>query len=146
MALAQTVRLRSTCIRRDIGAVIVSSSGNVLATGYNGAPKGMKHCAEIGCMRDRESIRSGEQQQRCRAVHAEQNAMLQAAAHGASMVGGTMYCTISPCVICARMLINAGILRVVYADQYPDHLATEMLAEAGVETERMICQADGSGS
>ena len=139
MGLAQAVSARSSCLRRKIGAVIVRSNGMVLATGYNGAPRGMAHCLDIGCMRDQEGIKSGEQQQRCRAVHAEQNAMLQAASHdGASMAGGTLYCTISPCVICAKMMVNAGILRVVYLDEYPDQLAVEMLSEAGVEIARMV--------
>jgi len=130
MGLACEAALRSTCKRHKIGAILVSSDGYVLATGYNGAPKGMKHCLDIGCIRDQRNIPSGTQQQLCRAVHAEQNALIQAASHGTSLDGSTLYCTHSPCVICLKMLINAGIKRIVHGKLYPDGLAEEMLKEA----------------
>ncbi len=138
MTLAADVARRSTCIRHKIGAILVSSDGHVLATGYNGAPRGMRHCLGTGCMRDELSIPSGTQQQLCRAVHAEQNALLQAASHGASLVGAHLYCTMYPCVICAKMLINAGVKRVVYSEHYPDDLAEEMLLAVGVEVVRWL--------
>lgn len=130
MGLAREVATRSTCKRHKIGAVLVSMDGHVLATGYNGAPRGMKHCLDIGCMRDQRNIPSGTQQQLCRAVHAEQNALIQAASHGTSLEGSKLYCTHSPCVICLKMLINAGVKYIVHAKHYPDDLSKEMLDEA----------------
>jgi dCMP deaminase len=138
MDMASVVSRRSTCIRRQIGALLVSGDGHILATGYNGAPKGMRHCLGNVCMRDEMDISSGQRQEFCRAVHAEQNALLQAASHGASLVGASLYCTVFPCVICAKMLINAGVVRVVYTEHYPDELAAKMLAEANVQVDLWV--------
>jgi len=107
----------------------------ILSTGYNGAPSGLLHCAEVGCLRERLNIPSGERQEICRGLHAEQNAIIQAALHGVSVADGTIYCTHQPCITCAKMIINSGIRRVVCASQYPDRLAREMLDEAGVSLE-----------
>ena len=134
MCIAQDVARRSTCIRRQIGAVIVVG-GKIKATGYNGAPAKMRHCLDIGCMRDKEHIASGEQQQRCRAVHAEQNAIIQA---GERAFGGTIYSLTFPCVICAKLIINVGIKRIVYLTAYPDLLALEMLNEARVQIDQFF--------
>jgi dCMP deaminase len=108
----------------------------ILATGYNGAPAGLRHCSEVGCLREDISIPSGQRHELCRGLHAEQNAIIQAAYHGISIVGSILYCTNKPCVICSKMLINAGIKRIVFVEGYDDRLADEMLAEAGVKTER----------
>jgi dCMP deaminase len=115
-----------------VGAVFVRDK-RLLATGYNGAPSGLKHCEEAGCIRDREGVPSGERHELCRGIHAEQNAMLQAAQHGVGLSGSILYCTNQPCVLCAKMLINAGVKRIVTLSDYPDKLSREMLDEAGVE-------------
>ena len=133
MGLAMAVARRSTCLRRQVGAVIVDNRGRVAATGYNGAPTGMEHCSKIGCLRDRENILSGQQQQRCRAVHAEQNALIQAVGTGAQLEGGTIYTLISPCVICAKMILNTRLAKVVYLEDYPDEYATSLMKEGGLE-------------
>lgn len=132
MTIAQQVATRSTCLRRHVGALLVRDK-RLLATGYNGAPKGLAHCAEIGCLREKMHIPSGERHELCRALHAEQNALLQAAAYGVPVAGATLYCTTQPCALCAKMLINAGVSRIVIAESYPDELALEMLGEAGIE-------------
>ena len=124
-------------MRRHVGAILVKEK-RILATGYNGAPAGLRHCSEVGCLRENSSIPSGQRHELCRGLHAEQNAIIQAAYHGISIVGSTLYCTNKPCVICSKMLINAGIKKIVFLDGYDDRLADEMLAEAGVETERFI--------
>jgi len=139
MGIARLVASRSTCLRRQVGAVIVKE-GNVLATGYNGTPAGITHCSETGCLRERLKVPSGERHELCRGLHAEQNAVIQAAKHGVNISGGTLYCSNFPCVICAKMLINAGIRKVVYLSGYPDALGREMLEEARVET----CQFEGN--
>jgi len=131
LEFARLARSRSTCLRRGVGAVIVVDK-NIVATGYNGAPKGIAHCAEAGCIREQQGIKSGERHELCRGLHAEQNAIIQAAFHGTRIRGGTLYCTTCPCSICAKMLINAGIARVVYCEEYRDPLAQQMLNEAGV--------------
>jgi dCMP deaminase len=105
----------------------------ILSTGYNGAPAGIEHCLEVGCLREQLGIPSGERHELCRALHAEQNAIIQAALHGVSIKGSTLYCTNHPCVICSKMLINAGITKIVYQEGYPDELAREMLLASGVE-------------
>ncbi len=115
-----------------MGAVFVRDK-RVLATGYNGAPSGLKHCDEVGCIREREEIPSGERHELCRAIHAEQNALLQAAQHGVGLSGSILYSTTQPCVLCAKMLINAGVTRIVALGGYPDKLSGEMLNEAGIE-------------
>jgi len=133
--LARVVATRSTCLRRQVGAVIVRGR-RILATGYNGAPSGLPHCEEVGCLRDRLGIPSGERQELCRGLHAEQNAIIQGALYGVSLQGSVVYCTTQPCVTCAKMLINAGVERVVYQGDYPDELSRELFDQAGVELEK----------
>jgi len=135
MKIAELVSTRSTCLRRQVGAVIVRDR-RILTTGYNGAPSGMVHCLDRGCLREALGIPSGQRQELCRGLHAEQNAIIQAAVMGVSITGGTLYCTHQPCITCAKMLINAGIVRVVYASGYPDEMAVEFFREAGVKLER----------
>jgi dCMP deaminase len=108
MEIARIVSMRSTCLRRNVGAVIVKDK-RILASGYNGAPSGLKHCAEVSCLREKLNIASGERHELCRGLHAEQNAIIQAAYHGVSINGAELYCTHLPCSICIKMLINAGI-------------------------------------
>ncbi len=134
MRIAQQVSTRSTCLRRHVGAIIVRDR-QILATGYNGAPTGLAHCDEVGCLREQLGIPSGERQEICRGLHAEQNAIIQAALHGVSVQGGTIYCTHQPCITCAKMIINAGIRRVVCDNHYPDALARDMLSEADIRLE-----------
>lgn len=131
MDIARLVARRSTCLRRQVGAVLVKEK-NILATGYNGTPSGITHCAEIGCLRQQLGVPSGERHELCRGLHAEQNAIIQAAKHGVNIAGSTLYCTNSPCSICSKMLINAGIARIIYLEGYPDSLSQEMLREAGI--------------
>ena len=134
--IAQTVLERATCLRRVYGAIIVKND-EIISTGYNGAPAGIKSCFEKGeCMRRRLGIPSGTRHELCYAIHAEQNAIIQAAKLGISIEGATMYCTHQPCVVCSKILINAGIKRIVYANPYPDKLAQEMLhADTSLELE-----------
>ncbi|SFG87042.1 dCMP deaminase [Desulfotomaculum arcticum] len=136
MEITTVVASRSTCLRRKVGAIIVRDN-RILTTGYNGAPAGLRHCLEIGCLRESQGIPSGERHELCRGLHAEQNALIQAALHGISIAGGTFYVTHQPCVLCAKMIANAGIKTIVYQGDYPDKLALEMLAEAGVELKKM---------
>ncbi|MFH1737024.1 MAG: cytidine/deoxycytidylate deaminase family protein [Actinomycetota bacterium] len=131
MKIAQEVSTRSTCLRRQVGAVIVKDK-RILATGYNGAPAGVKHCLEIGCLREELGVPSGEKQELCRGIHAEQNAVVQAALHGMAIAGSTLYSTHKPCSLCAKILINAGVSQIRYLAGYSDKLADEMLKEAGV--------------
>ena len=135
MTIAEMVAKRSTCLRRHVGAVLVKKK-RILATGYNGAPAGLKHCEEVGCIRQNGSIPSGERHELCRGLHAEQNAIIQAAYHGISIAGSTLYCTNKPCVICSKMLINAGIVKIIYEKGYDDPLADQMITEAGIEIVR----------
>ena len=135
MAITDQVGQRSTCTRRHIGAVIVKDK-RILATGYNGVPSGLAHCEDVGCLREQRGIPSGTQHELCRGIHAEQNAVIQAARHGTAIDGATVYCTHQPCVLCAKILINAGITEIIYQNAYPDALATEMLEEAGIVTTR----------
>lgn len=132
MKIAEDVSLRSTCLRRDVGAVIVKDR-HILATGYNGAPSGCAHCTEETCIRTRDNIPSGEHHELCRGTHAEQNAIVQAAKYGMGIDGTTIYCTLQPCVTCAKLIINAGIKRVVYKGHYIETLGLELLREAGIE-------------
>ena len=136
MDITRMVAKRSTCIRRSVGAVVVKDK-RILATGYNGAPAGLRHCEEVGCLRENASIPSGTRHELCRGLHAEQNAIIQAAYHGISIRNATLYCTNKPCVICSKMIINAGIVRVYYAAGYDDPLSDEMFAEAGLEIARL---------
>ncbi|MFH1294307.1 MAG: cytidine/deoxycytidylate deaminase family protein [Pseudomonadota bacterium] len=135
VTIAEMVAKRSTCLRRHVGAILVKDK-RILATGYNGAPAGLKHCEEVGCIRQNSSIPSGERHELCRGLHAEQNAIIQAAYHGISIAGSTLYCTNKPCVICSKMLINAGIVKVFYEKGYDDPLADQMITEAGIEIVR----------
>ncbi|GAB4303612.1 MAG: cytidine/deoxycytidylate deaminase family protein [Desulfuromonadia bacterium] len=135
MEITRLVARRSTCLRRQVGAVIVKDR-NILATGYNGAPSGVRHCGETGCLRELLKVPSGERHELCRGLHAEQNAIIQAAKHGTSIEGSTLYCTTHPCGICAKMIINAGIREVVYEEGYSDDIAREMFAEAKVSVLR----------
>ncbi len=133
MGMAELTAKRSTCLRRHVGAVIVKDR-HIIATGYNGAPRGVAHCSEIGgCLREEMNIPSGERHELCRALHAEQNAIIQAATLGQSIEDGDIYITNQPCVICAKMIINAGIKRIVVRDGYPDELAVKILDEAGLK-------------
>lgn len=133
MEMAKLAAKRSTCLRRQVGAVIVQDK-HVISTGYNGAPKGIPHCAELGgCYREQNNIPSGERHELCRALHAEQNAIIQAATYSQGIEGATMYITHQPCVICAKMIINAGIERIVVNEGYPDQMAVDILEEAGLK-------------
>lgn len=132
MKMAQVASIMTTCTRRQVGAILVKDK-QVISTGYNGAPKNTAHCLDIGCLRDELGIPSGQSPQLCRAVHSEQNAIIQAALNGRSTNGATMYCTHRPCSICAKMIINAGITTVVYQYEYPDDLAVQLMEEAGLE-------------
>ena len=134
-SITRMVATRSTCLRRHVGAILVKEK-RILATGYNGAPAGLKHCIEVGCLREEASIPSGTRHELCRALHAEQNAIVQAAYHGISIAGSTLYCTNKPCVICSKMLINAGIKRIFFDEASDDDLADAMLDEAGIEIMR----------
>jgi dCMP deaminase len=136
MDIADLVSKRSTCLRRSVGAVLVKDR-RVLATGYNGAPSGLHHCLDVGCLREQLGVPSGERHELCRGLHAEQNAIIQAALHGVSVNGSTLYCTNHPCIICAKMIINAGIVTVVAKADYRDKLAEDILEEAGVEVSRI---------
>ena len=136
MDIADLVSKRSTCLRRSVGAVLVKDR-RVLATGYNGAPSGLHHCLDVGCLREQLGVPSGERHELCRGLHAEQNAIIQAALHGVSVNGSTLYCTNHPCIICAKMIINAGIITVVAKEDYRDKLAEDILEEAGVEVSRI---------
>lgn len=133
MNMAEFVSTWTSCARagRAIGAVIVRDK-RILTTGYNGAPAGVTPCRDKGyCMRDRLGIASGTQAEKCYAVHAEQNAICQAAKLGVSLEGATLYCTHQPCTICTRLIINSGIKRVVYKYPYPDEFSMQLFAEAG---------------
>jgi dCMP deaminase len=141
MRMARVVAERSTCLRRQVGAVAVLDK-RIVATGYNGAPTGIAHCEAVGCVRQARGIPSGERHELCRGLHAEQNVIIQAALHGVTTRGATLYCTNQPCVVCAKMIINAGIVRIVYCGDYPDALARDMLREAGIETTRLLSLCD----
>lgn len=136
MQVAEVVKTRSTCLRRQVGAVIVKEK-RLLTTGYNGAPSGLKHCSEVGCLRDELRIPSGQRHELCRGTHAEQNAIIQAACHGIEIKNSIIYVTAQPCVLCAKMLINAGIVRIVYKGDYPDELSKKLLHEAGIKLDRI---------
>ena len=132
MTLANQVATRTTCLRRGVGCVLVRDK-RILATGYNGAPSGLRHCGEIGCLRQQLNVPSGQKHELCRALHAEQNALIQAARHGISVEGATLYVNTQPCVLCAKMIINAGIVEVVYQNPYPDELSMSLLEESGMK-------------
>jgi len=134
--IATLVSKRSTCLRRKVGAVIVKQR-RILATGYNGTPGGITHCDVTGCIREKLGIPSGQRHELCRGLHAEQNALLQASLYGISLDGSSLYCTTQPCIICVKMLINAGIKEVVVLDGYPDKLAQEFLKEAKIKVRKV---------
>jgi dCMP deaminase len=140
MDIANLVARRSTCLRRAVGAVIVKDH-RILTTGYNGAPAGIRHCAEAGCLREAMNIKSGQRHELCRGIHAEQNAIIQAAYHGIPICGASLYCTNLPCAICTKMLINAGIVEIFYQEGYADQLSESLLGEAGIS----LRQIEGSG-
>ena len=131
MEIARLVAKRATCLRRQVGAVLVMDK-RLLATGYNGAPSGLAHCLEVGCLREKRQIPSGERHELCRGLHAEQNVIIQAAFHGIRIQSSTLYCTNLPCAICTKMLINAGIREIIYEGGYGDDLSKEMLLEARI--------------
>lgn len=141
MDITRLVATRSTCMRRQVGAILVKDR-NILATGYNGVPSGISHCDATGCLRERLRIPSGERHELCRGLHAEQNAIVQAARHGTNIDGATLYCTTMPCIICTKMIINAGIRAIVYGEGYADELAREMITESGIST---LLFTDNSG-
>lgn len=134
MEMAEVAKKRSTCTRRQVGAVIVKDN-RIMTTGYNGVPAGIEHCEIRGCLRDQLAVPSGERHELCRGLHAEQNAIIQAAHLGQSIAGGTLYCTNHPCVICAKMILNAEIRRIVVREGYPDQLGADLLKEAGLQLE-----------
>jgi dCMP deaminase len=136
LEMAELVAKRSTCLRRSVGAVLVRDK-RILATGYNGAPSGLRHCIEIGCMRQKLKVPSGERHELCRALHAEQNALIQASLHGISVKSATLYATTQPCVICAKMLINAGIKEIVISQGYPDKMAMDFLKESQIKIRKI---------
>jgi dCMP deaminase len=136
MEITRLVAKRATCLRRQVGAVLVMDK-RLLATGYNGAPSGLAHCLEVGCLREERQIPSGERHELCRGLHAEQNVIIQAAFHGIRIQGSTLYCTNLPCAICTKMLINAGIKEVIYEGGYGDTLSREMLLEAGIPVRQL---------
>lgn len=135
MDIAKRVATRSTCLRRAVGAILVHDK-RIIATGYNGGPSGLAHCLEIGCLREQLGIPSGQQHELCRGIHAEQNAIIQAARYGVPIDGAVLYCTTQPCTQCTKMLINAGITEIVYAEGYPDDLARQLLDESGIIVRR----------
>jgi dCMP deaminase len=134
LKIAAVVAERSTCRRHHIGAISVRDK-QILTTGYNGAPAALKDCLELGCLRNEQGIASGQRQEICRAIHAEQNVLIQAALHGVSLEGSTIYCTHTPCVLCAKMLVNARIRRFVSSGHYADSTFIELFKEAGIEIE-----------
>ncbi|UCH37099.1 MAG: cytidine/deoxycytidylate deaminase family protein [Candidatus Bathyarchaeota archaeon] len=131
MEIARMVSRRSTCLRHKNGAVLVRGK-HIISTGYNGAPSGLPHCSTIGCLREKHLIPSGERHELCRGAHAEANAIVQAALHGTNTEGATMYSTHRPCSFCAKLIINAKIVEVVYTHSYPDELALQLLQKAGI--------------
>lgn len=132
MDISILVAKRSTCLRRTVGAVIVKDK-RILSTGYNGAPSGIRHCGEVGCLRETLNVASGERHELCRGIHAEQNAIIQAAYHGVSIAGASLYCTNLPCSICTKMIINAGIKTIYYQAGYADQLSQDLLKETPIE-------------
>lgn len=138
LSITELVAQRSTCIRRKVGAILVRDK-RIISTGYNGAPSKVKHCLEVGCLREQQNVPSGERHELCRGLHAEQNAIIQAALHGVSLDDSTLYCTNMPCSICSKMLINCRVAAIYYKEGYPDPLSTQMLAEADIP----LIQIDG---
>ena len=144
MDIAHLVAKRSTCRRRAVGALLVKDK-RILTTGYNGAPTGIKHCLDIGCLREELNIASGERHELCRGIHAEQNAIIQAALHGVSIKDASLFCTNQPCSICAKMIINAGIRAIYYRSGYSDSLSMDLLGEAGIKI-KQLCVNSGESN
>ena len=144
MEIALLVRKRSTCLRRQIGCVLVKDK-KIMATGYNGSPSGLRHCVEIGCLRKQMGIPSGERHELCRALHAEQNAIIQAAISGINISDSTVFCTHFPCSLCAKMLINAKIAKIYYLEGYPDELSKSLLLEAKIPAEKIELSVEETG-
>ncbi len=136
LEIARIVSKRSTCLRRQVGAIIVKDK-RILATGYNGAPTGIEHCETAGCLRKDLKIPSGQRHELCRGLHAEQNALIQAARYGINVAEGILYCTNHPCIICSKMLINAGIKDIVILSGYPDQMSQDFLKQAGIKVKRV---------
>jgi len=132
MQIAAVVATRSTCLRRKVGALLLLNK-RILSSGYNGAPSGLSHCLDVGCLREQLMVPSGERHELCRGLHAEQNAIIQAAVHGVAIRDAMLYCTHYPCALCAKMLVNAGVRTLVLNENYPDTLAKELFAEADIE-------------
>lgn len=145
MDITTLVAKRSTCLRRSVGSVIVKNK-RILSTGYNGAPTDIRHCIETGCLREKLNVASGERHELCRGIHAEQNAIIQAAFHGVSIKDAELFCTNLPCSICAKMIINAGIKRIYFQSGYTDPMSEEMLSEAGVEVIKIDKSHQGGDS
>lgn len=132
LEIAKLVSKRSTCLRRQVGALVVKDR-RILTTGYNGTPSGITHCEITGCLRDKLKVPSGERHELCRGLHAEQNALLQASLYGVSVKDSLLYCTNQPCIICAKMIINAGIKEIIISEGYPDEMAKDFFEEAGIK-------------
>ena len=132
MDITRLVSTRSTCLRRKVGALIVKDK-RILTTGYNGAPQNLLHCLEIGCFREKHKIPPGERHELCRGIHAEQNAIIQAATSGSNITGADLYSTHYPCSLCIKMILNASIKRIFYLEGYPDDLAKNLAEEGGLE-------------
>ena len=141
MEIAHIVSKRSTCLRRNVGAVIVKEK-RMLSTGYNGPPMGLAHCEDIGCVREQQNVLPGERHELCRGLHAEQNAIIQAAYHGVPIKGADIYSTHLPCSICVKMIINAGLQRIFYLEGYPDELASRLIEESGIIIEQLKVTSD----
>ena len=141
MDIADRVAQRSTCLRRKVGAVAVKDK-RIIGTGYNGAPSGLRHCAEAGCLRQELGIPSGQRHEICRAVHAEQNVLVEAARFGIPLLGAELYCTTLPCLICAKMLVNCGIRRVFYREKYDDQMTLDLFNDAGIELVQINMETD----
>jgi len=137
MSITELVAQRSTCSRRQVGAILVRDK-RIITTGYNGAPAGIRHCSEVGCLREQMGVPSGQRHELCRGLHAEQNAIIQAALHGVSIDGATLYCTNQPCSICAKMLINSRIETIIYKEGYADSLADDMLSETSIVIRKLV--------
>jgi dCMP deaminase len=143
MKITADVAERATCVKRQVGAILVSDH-RILSSGYNGSPKGFAHCTEESCIRKQINVPSGQRHELCRGLHAEQNAIIQAAWHGVRIQGSTLYCTYQPCVICVKMMINAGIIKVMYGGGYPDELSQEMLNDSALEVVKYEGRVFGS--
>jgi dCMP deaminase len=143
LEIATLVATRSTCLRRKVGAVLVKDK-RILATGYNGAPQGLSHCLDIGCLREKLNIPHGERHELCRGIHAEQNAIIQAATSGTNIDSSILYSTHFPCSLCIKMIINSGIRKIFYLEGYPDDLAKTLSGEANLEMFQLKLNKDES--